>query len=167
MKHIIIDGYNLLNSPNLEFPSHLNLEGKRNHLISLIQEYARREGSEIIVVFDSSENIRVKSSPDGSVKVRFSPPDKEADDVIKEMIRKTPNPQNLTIISSDRAIQFTARSHGCRCLSSWYFATMLVSSDEKNAPDSDFPATNKHDPQLSDNEIEMWKRLFEQDSTDE
>ena len=53
MKRLLIDGYNLLNSRSFPVPEHLDLEGRRDHMIRILKSYAGRKAAKITLVFDN------------------------------------------------------------------------------------------------------------------
>lgn len=167
MKRFIIDGYNLLRSSSLSFPQHLDLEGQREHLNRLLLSYANRNGYHITVVFDGATPNTTHSQENKLLHIIFSQADKEADDIIRAMIRKEKRPRQLTVVTSDNAIQFTARSHGVTCLTSVDFARILSASGAPRNDDPEPPNPVKYDPNLDDDEIRYWKSLFDNGEEDE
>lgn len=181
MRKYIIDGYNLLNSPAFNAPLNSNLEQRRDHLIRVIQSNSQFEQCEVVVVFDNSKFPKTSGfSASGRVRIRFTQPSMEADELIKKIIRKEKDPARLIVVSSDRAIQFAAKDHGATILSSEDYCRLAVrrsphaagrSGIKKTSPPSGKikPGFNyeKFDPNLDEKEIQYWKRLFEQDDEGE
>jgi len=169
MVKYIIDGYNLLNSPAFSAPLNSNLEQRRDHLIRLTKSNSQFERCEVIIVFDNSMFSRTsKFSASGKVQIRFTQPSMEADEFIKKLIRKEKNPARLIVVSSDRAIQFAAKDHGARTLSSEDYCRMFGRKAFPFSNNIDPGLNNeKYDPKLGEKEIDYWKRLFEQDGDDE
>lgn len=172
MKRLLIDGYNLLNSRSFPAPEKLNLEGKRDHLIRLLKTFAQVNGYKITLVFDNSRQPSRQTSYSKLIKIIFSAPGQEADDVIKQKIRREKSPEELTVVSSDLAIRFSAKDHGISSLSSEEFCRMMHShprstspgkSSSANPQTEDFPpgATAKYDSAISEDEVQFWKQLFE------
>lgn len=172
MKRIIIDGYNLLNSRSFSAPAHLDLEGQRNHLVRLLASYAGIARVSVTLVFDNSQKMASSSTQEKNVKVVFSRPGQEADDVIKAMVRRVRNPAQLTVVSSDRAIRFSAKDHGVSALTSEEFCTVM-NAGNASASGNDSPAVRpsspaaKYDTDISESEVQFWKDLFEQGDADE
>lgn len=158
----------MLKASNFQVPSHLDLEGQRDHLISILETYARKSGAHITLVFDSREPLPVTTRPSSRLVVKFSPPGKEADDVIKEWIRRAKNTRSLTVVSSDNAIRFTARDHGARSLTSNEFHNLIQHSLHSPAEPRKPPEREKFEPsEMDENELNYWKRLFEEDQEQE
>ncbi len=165
---MLIDGYNLLNSRAFLAPRQLDLEGQREHLLRLLHSYASRHRVQITVVFDNAEQMPQSRRVAHSLEAIFCRPGQEADEYIRRRIREEKAPGDLTVVSSDRVIRFTARDHGVTCLRSEEFCRLLR-ADELTAsePEEEDPHPPKYDPNLSESEIEFWKRMFQQDADDE
>lgn len=164
MKKFIIDGYNLLNSPAFHAPLNLDLENQRNHLIRIVKSYSQREQHKVIIIFDNSLSFKL---PDGfggrgRVQVKFTKPGTEADELIKLLIRSEKNPAQLTIVTSDRAIQYTAKDHGAAVLSSEDYCRLMERQQTHLDESSSKFSSEKFHPNLNEKELEYWKRLFEQ-----
>ncbi len=166
---ILIDGYNVLHSPAFHFPLNLDLEGQRDHLIRLLYSYADQHGVDIIVVFDSSLNTPQRQFQTRRVRVVFSKPNQEADAVIRQYIRQEPHISQLTVVSSDQAIRFTAYDHGARSLSSEEFCRQLFSLPPSSVKRAGEPeeTREKYEPNLSDQDIQEWMELFNRDDSNE
>lgn len=178
MKRLLIDGYNLLNSSAFPVAGQLDLEGKREHLIRLLKSHAGRNRLEVILVFDNSQKPARQVTGNKHLKIIFTSPKKEADDVIKEMVRSEKSSADLTVVSSDLAIRFAAKDHGVSSLSSEEFCremradhqTPQPSKGKSNAPGSgNIPSapTAKYDSQIAEDEVQFWKKLFEKGGGDE
>ena len=166
---ILIDGYNLLQSPAFHTPLNLDREGQRDHLIRLLYSYANQHGVDVVVVFDSSLQTNNRRFQARRVTVIFSPPHQEADDVIRQLIRQENHAANLVVVSSDQAIRFTASDHGARSWSSEEFCRQLFSPlTQPETTDNEMETTReKYDPDLSDQEIQEWMDLFNRENTDD
>ena len=106
---MIIDGYNVLHSRAFIAPAHLDLEGQREHLIRLLKSYAAKTGTHITVVFDNSQKPSSTIRQNKRLKLVYSLPGKEADDIIRQMIRSEKTPSSVLVVSSDRMIRFSAK----------------------------------------------------------
>ncbi len=164
MKKYLIDGYNLLNSPAFHAPLNLDLENQRNHLIRLVKSYSHYEKCEVDIIFDNSLSFKSgRSIKEGRLQIKFTKPSMEADELIKILIRREKNPTELTIVSSDRAIQYAAKDHGAGILSSEDYCRLMEKQQmrfRKNPPNF---SSEKYDPNLNEKELQYWKRQFEQD----
>jgi predicted RNA-binding protein with PIN domain len=162
MQEILIDGYNLLYSTDIVSDIHADLESKRNELLRKLQNFAIKKQSKILVVFDAKENIYGGKMPLTYVKVIFSPPGKLADDIICAKIRKSKNPKNLIVVSSDNQIRRTARAHSATSVTSQEFANQLqrINFGEKSTRKMK-ETKQKFNPEVNDAELAFWKKLFE------
>lgn len=115
---VLIDGYNVIKQHRSW--QHLPLEQARRCLIQWVEQ--RRWPvpiSRAVVVFDGPAES--PSITRASLHVRFASPSADAD--IQRTIRASDSPARLLIISDDREIIDTAKSHGalrypCRWLAS-------------------------------------------------
>ncbi len=166
---VILDGYNLIHSRHFPGYKGRSLEDKRDYLIHLIRQYATQKRLRCIIVFDSKMPFSRQGKTYHRVEVRFSPPHKEADHVIQEMIRKSKNPPTILVVSSDRAIQHTAKVHGASAMSSETFW------DEEAAFRPSMPTTTtiaegeneKPDANLSDEQVQEWLDLFSREDDED
>jgi predicted RNA-binding protein with PIN domain len=178
MKRLLIDGYNLLNSRSFPVPENLDLEGKRDHMIRVLKSYAQNKELKITLVFDNSQKPSRQISHYKHIKIIFSAPGQEADDVIKQKIRREKSPGDLTVVSSDLAIRFSAKDHGISSLASEEFCRIMRSDQRfssagkagsaspQSADFSDAP-TAKYDSAIGEDEVQYWKKLFEKGNKDE
>lgn len=166
MKKYIIDGYNLLKSSAFNVPLNLSLEDQRNHLIRMVKSFSQSEQCEVLIIFDNSLSFTTnRNIGSGRIRIKFTKASMEADDLIKKIIRNEKNPARLIIVSSDRAIQYTAKDHGATSLSSEDYYR-IVEKREPSARDTNISDINeeKYDPNLGEKEIQYWKELFKNDS---
>lgn len=173
-KRILIDGYNLLNSRSFPTPAHLDLEGQRDHLARVLNSYAAKKNLCVTLVFDNSQKPSREVSRHKRLKIMFSAPGQEADDLIKKLIRQEKTPAELTVVSSDRAIRFAAKDHGVSSLSSEEFCSLMRSDggSETSAGASGSSAVTaaqvaKYESEMGEEEVQFWKNLFERKRRDE
>ncbi len=169
MKRILIDGYNLLHSKSFHVPRYLDLEGKREHLLRMLQTYAAQNGTQLIIVFDNSQKFAQRFTPKKNIYIIFCNPGQEADEVIKKMVRKEKKRDTLTVVSSDRAIRFSAKDHGVTSLSSEEFCTIMSAGAARpSSPSSQQSVpSKKYDSNIGDDEVRFWMNLFDRDREDE
>lgn len=111
---LIIDGYNVLMQMALREKT---LEGKRNHLINILNKRHRMfEG--IVVVFDGKAEVDdFHRRENHNIRVIYTK-DESADDCIKSMIQKSKNPKTIVVATDDREIKDFAKMHDCQNISS-------------------------------------------------
>lgn len=109
----IIDGYNLLRATHRWL--NLPFRDQRDRLLVWIEE-ERPAGAachSVTVVFDGRPSpVAARLS---RTRVVFSH-DREADDVIKDMVDAHRNPKNTVIVTDDRAVRRWVRGAGARLL---------------------------------------------------
>ena len=167
MFRTIIDGYNLIfqcgwHGKDLSSPA--ALEKSRRRLIDELSarvEKSRR--SRLLIVFDAKDTSRL---PDHAVDqllidgftVRFARDFPDADALLAELIRTHSQPKQLTVVSSDHAVQTAATRRNARAIDSdvWFDSLPLVKSrpSNKTAVRSDSP--------LSPADQELLRDEFEQ-----
>lgn len=113
---LLVDGYNVSMVGWPEIP----VREQRRRLLAALEEKALRTGAPIEVVFDGVEvdatGVRGRGRP--LVRVRFSPPGVEADDVVLDMVAQLPPHRPVTVASSDKRVREGARSLGANLLHS-------------------------------------------------
>lgn len=122
---VIVDGYNVakLAWPNLE------LIAQRECCIDLLEDLARRLGTDLRIVFDGA-NVVGAASRRRLVRVQFSPAGVSADDVIRDEARALPVTTPLVVVTNDRAIATDVRAVGANIVSS----DALLAAAGRNVP---------------------------------
>ncbi len=124
-RRFLIDGYNLLHAIGLATPLRAGqLYHARQRLLDLIS--ARFPRDAVTVVFDSHQ------APPGApreqtysgIHIKFA--DGEADDLIAELLIDEASPRSLFVVTSDRAVQNSARRREARVIESIDFLDDLV-----------------------------------------
>jgi predicted RNA-binding protein with PIN domain len=113
---LLVDGYNvtLRAWPELPIPE------QRHRLVDALAELAARTGVAVQVVFDGAEQPAASgasSRPRSPVRLRFSPPDVEADEVLIELVDTLPVHQPVLVATSDRRVQDEVRRRGANVIS--------------------------------------------------
>jgi len=147
---LLIDGHNLI----AKLPG-ISLDDPHDEakLVERLRRYRAHTGKRITVVFDGG--VPAGWSADlsgGGITVIFAAPGKPADRIIIERIRRSRNPRNLVVISSDREVMAVAEECGARVVPAESFAATL------NTPP---PAIEERtDVKLSPVEVEEWLHIF-------
>ncbi|MBI3398419.1 MAG: NYN domain-containing protein [Deltaproteobacteria bacterium] len=126
--HLVIDGYNLTGVMALPGQTATDLEGTREGLIKRLLVYKRAKGHRVTVVFDGKKSgsfYRTKINQYG-IEIIFSKDGEEADQILKE-IAKTEK-QNMTLVTSDRAVASFAEAYGAIAISSDEFNAILATA---------------------------------------
>ena len=120
---VLVDGYN---AAKALWPDVAPLE-LRERLVDALSELVARTGASVHVVYDGADLGLPQSRPVSSrgVRVSFSPPDVEADDVILDLIGTIPPDRPVVVASSDRRVQEGSRQRGANVISSAQLAAVL------------------------------------------
>jgi len=111
MLHFIVDGYNLINK--IAEIKNLSLSDKRSYLVFLLEDFRRTTSlnNKISVVFDGREDVISSEVLSRRIEVMFSKGE-SADLLIKKLVKNSPNPRNILVITEDKAIINYVRSRG-------------------------------------------------------
>jgi len=150
---ILVDGHNLIGKlPDLR----LDDPDDEAKLIIRLQAYRAHTGKKLVVYFDPGGAYRSPARwRQGGITIRCAGSGQRADDLMMRDIRRHRNPRELTVVTSDRAIQEVARRHGARVIDSAAFAADLSRPPKTGVED------DRQRP-LSQAEIEEWLAIFGQ-----
>lgn len=99
--HLVVDGYNVTKADW----SKLSLADQRLRLVRELGPVAAQHGVEVTVVFDGADLARPPPLPaPRGVRVRFSPADRSADDVVRALVRAEPPGRVVVVVSTDREV---------------------------------------------------------------
>jgi predicted RNA-binding protein with PIN domain len=119
---LLVDGYNVA---MLGWPGPPIAE-RRSRLVDALAQLVARTGVDVQVVFDGAEDAPVVVPGDRrGVRVSFSPPDVEADDVLLARVQEVPLHRPVTVVSNDRRVQDGARAAGANVVSSTQLLAVL------------------------------------------
>jgi predicted RNA-binding protein with PIN domain len=97
--------------------------GAMRRLVEELEDFARQTGDEVAVVFDGRP---FELDEGGRVEVGFAPGGRNAaDHAIAEWVEADPEPETLTIVSSDRELVDRVRAAGAEVVSSGAFRGRL------------------------------------------
>jgi predicted RNA-binding protein with PIN domain len=113
---LLVDGYNV---SQLGWPD-LPIAEQRTRLADALAELSARTGAEVTVVFDGAETAYPSIVPGTArpVRVVFSPPGVEADDVVIGRVAELRPFRPVAVASSDRRVQAGAAQSGANVISS-------------------------------------------------
>jgi predicted RNA-binding protein with PIN domain len=113
---LVVDGYNVTMTGWPE----LGAAEQRRRLVALLSDLAARTCNRVEVVFDGAEvdhgAVAVPVPARRWVRVRFSPPDIEADDVVLDLVAQLPAGRPVIVVSSDNRVREGARRGGANLL---------------------------------------------------
>lgn len=113
---VLADGYNV----TLQTWRELSLPDQRHHLVTALTELALRTGATVEVVFDGAEGvdpIAVAPAARGVVRVGFSPPGVDADEVIIDRVGQLPEATPVVVATDDRRLRSEVAKAGANLLS--------------------------------------------------
>lgn len=130
MNTIVIDGYNVIYAIPVLREKILKHgpQKAREGIIELCRKYksVRKDISRIYIVFDGKRQDEESGTSDrGGIRVIFSQGEKEADDVIIELIKEGANAKSFIVISSDNYVRNNSRVYGARLMSPAAFRNEL------------------------------------------
>jgi predicted RNA-binding protein with PIN domain len=111
---LVVDGYNVSMAAWDDLP----LGEQRRRLVAALGELALRTSTQVEVVFDGADIDAVPVPPPARslLRVRFSPPEVEADDVVLEITAQLPVVRPVVVASSDNRVRDGARRLGANLL---------------------------------------------------
>lgn len=120
---ILVDGYNVSQAGWPATP----IADQRRRLVDALTELAARTGADVRVVFDGADTAEPQavSTTARAVRVSFSPPEVEADDVIVAEVGEIPAARPVVVASSDRRVRDESRARGANLLRSGQLLDLL------------------------------------------
>jgi hypothetical protein len=154
----LIDGHNLIGSlPDID----LNDPNDEALLVQKLTGFVARTRKKCVVVFDSGLPGGESRLSTHGVKVVFASHLSDADQVIIERIGKAANPTAWTVVSSDNRVLDAASRRKMNTLRAADFAELLRRPTPPGQPGPDIAA----DVHLSDDEVDDWLRMFNDNQT--
>ena len=152
----LIDGHNLI--PKISGLSLQTIDDEEQ-LINLLLEFCRRRRKKIEIIFDNSPSGQPRSQnlEFGLVIARFVRQGQTADDAIQvRLTRLGKNARNWTVVSSDLAVQASARAAHAHFVSSEFFAQQIEQAFVSTPQNIEKQA----DASLTSQEINDWLDIF-------
>lgn len=120
---VFVDGYNA----SLTLWPQLTLPLQRQALVRGIRDLALRSTAEFAIVFDGTHDTGAAPvAGSNQVRVTFSPPDVEADDVILDSLAHLPPTRPALVVSADRRVQDGAIAVGANVVEPRDLLPLLV-----------------------------------------
>ncbi len=108
MKHLIIDGYNLLFL--VGFPG-TDLHEQRSTLLKALSDYATLLNLNALIVFDSHyQKGECTHTTQRDISILYTNEGETADDHILSLIKSTDKPEALTVVTSDKRLACKVRA---------------------------------------------------------
>ncbi len=120
---ILVDGHNLIGQMaglRLDDPD------DEEKLMTRLRAYRARTGQPIVVYFDAGMAYQSPARrSNGGISIRWAGTGRRADDLIARDVSRHPNPRELTVVTSDRALQTKVRLGGAQVVDAAAFAAEL------------------------------------------
>jgi hypothetical protein len=162
-KRVIIDGNNLL----FALRDHAPLPPMgRETLAKLLDAWSRKSDVQVTLVFDGASpgEGMIRQMATSRVRVRFSAP-RSADDVIADLLRSSPDPDHVRLVSGDSALRQEALQRRCRHCDSVAFVRELCA--RPGAPPAAGGNAKPEKPAApSGEDVDYWVRQFGSDTRD-
>ena len=132
--YLIIDGYNVIfRWEELKDLASVNLDAAREVLLESLENYQGYEPQGIMVVFDG---YKVAGNPGtkheyADIKVIYTKEAETADRFIEKAVFEMKGKYDLTVVTSDRAVQMAAFGDGAKRISSGEFYAIVMSTAEE------------------------------------
>ena len=147
----LIDGHNLIPKVGL----HLDSVDDEVELVTILQEFCRRERKQVDVYFDGAPAPHAGTCKRGAVTAHFVQLGTTADDAIRHRLKTLgKSAKNWIVISSDRQVQAEAKAAQAEVTSSDTFAAMLTTTRADSRKVG-------NDRKLTEDEVDEWIRLFQ------
>jgi predicted RNA-binding protein with PIN domain len=121
---LLVDGYNV----TLNTWSGRDLSDQRHRLVMALAELSMRSGAEIEVVFDGADDpvhpLRAQPARQ-PVKITFSPPSVDADELIIERVGRLPASRPVIVATDDRRVRDQCGAAGANLISSPQLVALL------------------------------------------
>ena len=157
---LVVDGFNLIYKfPEMEILMYENkLNNARNALLKTLNLYSKkRKQNKFHIFFDGKKEIGSMVVEDELEGMRlYYSHDIKADDQIKLFIRKSINPSDLYLVSSDKDLQFFGKKYGCKLYKSEEFAKIITDTLKEHSLEDE----KDSNVMLSKEEVSYWYALF-------
>lgn len=146
---LLIDGHNVIGTGRLPGVQ-LNDADDEWQLVQRLRPYAAAKRQAMTVVFDSGLGPAPQwQLSGGGVTVRFAPPGMEADALIMQLLRASPQPAKVTVVTNDQGLASQVRAAGGQVRSATQFAAQLAPAKIPLAAPAE-PLPDPHDPGFAD-----------------
>jgi predicted RNA-binding protein with PIN domain len=146
---LLIDGHNVIGTglvPGVQ----LSDADDEWLLVQRLRSFAAVKRQSMTVVFDSGLGPAPQwQLSGGRVTVRFAPPGVEADAVIVRLLRASPQPGKVTVVTNDQGLASQVRAAGGQVRSATQFAAQLAPAKISLASPAE-PLPDPHDPGFAD-----------------
>lgn len=150
----IIDGHNIIPKiPGL----YLDALDDEVQLIEMLQDFCRKRRKKVEVYFDNAPPGQLRVRKYGAVTAHFVRSGQTADAAIHARLQRLGGAaRNWTVVSSDQAVQASAKAARAQALSGEAFTQELTRAMEDTPAEID----NQGEKDLTPDELEDWLKLF-------
>lgn len=157
---LLIDTYNVLHTVGVLPPDLAGIDVQG--LIGLLQT-SRYRHQRVILVCDGSPPADARTFPrPESIAIRYSGSGRSADDLIGQLVSVSSAPRQLVVVSSDHAVQRSARRRRCTTLSAPEFLQHLA-DDARGGSAPKAPAAKPPGSAMTDEQVQRWINVFSLD----
>ncbi len=150
---LIIDTYNVLHTTGVLPPEMAGID--LGGLIRLISA-SRYRRQLVTLVCDGTGPMPTSPGLPRTIAIRFSGPDREADDLILDLVEQATDHRRITVVTSDRAVADAARKRRCATLTSPAFLKRLL-GDAQTRPR---PVDDRPTGPLDAKRVDQWIEQF-------
>jgi len=110
-RYLIVDGHSVIFGwPELRARHGRNTAAAREELVRILTDYQDTSDHNVVLVFDGQGQKVSEHTERGGIQIFYSRSNQTADSIIERLVAKYGSKYQLTIATSDRAIQQTAIS---------------------------------------------------------
>ncbi len=110
-RYLIVDGHSVIFGwPELRARHDRNTAAAREELIRVLRDYQDTSSVNVVLVFDGRGSQVGQQNDPGGIQIFYSRSNQTADSIIERLVAKYGALHQMTIATSDRAIQQTAVS---------------------------------------------------------
>lgn len=153
---LLVDAYNALHVTGV-LPPHL--AGLDAPALAELVGASRWGRGKALLVCDGTKPRRWPRSV-GGVELRFAGPGRDADTLIERLLRDSPDPRRITVVSSDQRLRRAAKRAGASSLTSEGFLAQLASDIDAPKARAASPAAGKPEVPLDPYALRRWLEEF-------
>ncbi|HXK10242.1 MAG TPA: NYN domain-containing protein [Vicinamibacteria bacterium] len=149
----LIDGNNLLGSwGGPAVPGDGRVEVLRR-----VAEFCRRRGARAVLVFDGAPfRPDLNAQQMGAVSVRFPPPGRDADSLVREIVDGSSRPAELIVVTSDKPLSSYARTRGARVLRAHEWTALAAEGSSRSST----RGPNASEKPERETDVDGWLKRF-------
>jgi predicted RNA-binding protein with PIN domain len=145
----LVDGNNLLGS----WGGPRGPDDRRGEVVGRVSEFCRKKRVRATIVFDGHPLRPDMAAQDlGPVSLRVPPQGQDADSVIRELVERAPRPQELIVVTSDKALYSYVKTLGARVMRAHEWNAAAARTPRA-------PGDGSEKPERED-DVEGWLKTF-------